>query len=141
MSRQSAEERSASYFRAGKKPPEPTRGMTPAARRIWRDIVSGKPVDWFDSGSLPMLRIHCENIASANRVSRERARVRPGSAEFRAVSVEMKNAVMELNVTSRQLRLTVQHTLDNEDMKTRERGVLGGATSDLIGGPALKVVR
>jgi hypothetical protein len=140
MSRQSAEERSASYFRAGKKPPEPMRGMTPAARRVWREIVAGKPVDWFDSGSLPVLRIHCENIASANRVSRDRARLKPGSPEFRAVSVEMKSAVMELAVTSRQLRLTVQHAIDNEDMATRERGVLNG-DAELIGGPALKVVR
>ncbi len=87
-----------------------------------------------------ILRHHSENVASADRVSRDLARVKPGSKEFRALSSDMRRLGMTIAVSARQLRLTVQHSVDTEDKKASERGVIDDRSARLIGGRALKVV-
>jgi hypothetical protein len=138
MPRSSAEERSAAYYRSGKKPAEPPRGMTAAGRKIWRAIVASKPVDWFDGATLEVLRYHAENVASAQAVSRDLHRVKSGSPEFRAIAGDMKSLSTSIAHSSRQLRLTV--LVDVQGQKAGERGA-PAAEDNLIGGPALKVVR
>jgi hypothetical protein len=112
--------------------------MTAAGRKIWRTIVASKPVDWFDGATLEVLRYHVENVASAQSVSRVLRRVKPGSPEFRAIAGDMKSLSTSIAHSSRQLRLTV--LVDVQGQKAGERGA-AGADDDLIGGPALKVVR
>lgn len=136
MPRSTAEERSAAYYRAGKKPAAPPKGMSAAARRIWTEIVESKPVDWFDAGSLVNLRVHCEVAAGATRVSRQLTRVKPGTPEYRQLSAQAKILGSTLATSSRQLRLTVIASVDVEGQKATERGVV----QQLLGGRSLKVV-
>lgn len=114
--------------------------MSTPAKRIWREIVAGKPIDWFDSGSLPILQLHCENTARAQRVSRDLAAVQPGSVACRHLSSAMKTLTIILASSSKQLRLTVQKAVDTRSKKVAETGVVGqGDDDDLIGGNALKL--
>jgi hypothetical protein len=121
MPRHSAEERAAAFYRAGKKPATPPRGISPAARRIWRDIVNSKPVDWFDVGSLQLLRLHCENVAAANEVSARLSTAEVGSTEFSRCAANAKMLGSAIATSARQLRLTVQHAIEyHERTKLRE---------------------
>jgi hypothetical protein len=36
---------------------------------IWRGIVNGKPGDWFDAGSAPVLAQYCRHVIAARRAS------------------------------------------------------------------------
>jgi hypothetical protein len=137
MPRQSAEEMSASFFRAGKDFPKPPPGMSAKARRIFREIVASKPIDWFDANCVRILRIHCENIVKADEVSDSFATVKPGSKAFTELSNQMRTLSAVIATSSRQLRLTVQTQVNWLDRKSREKapealapelevGLLGG---------------
>jgi hypothetical protein len=48
--------------------PKPTAGLSLPERRLWNEIVQSKPADWFDAGTLPLLReyvraaVMCEQL-------------------------------------------------------------------------------
>jgi hypothetical protein len=109
--------------------------MTAAGKRIWRQIVRSKPTDWFDDATLEVLYVHAENLASAQTVSRDLRKVKPGSLEFRAISGDMKTLTSALAVTGRQLRLTV--LVDVQGQKAGERQVTA-ASDSLVGGNATR---
>lgn len=112
--------------------------MSAAGRRIWREIVASKPIDWFEAGSLHILRHHAENVASADRVSRQLARVKVGTTEFRELTGDARRLGAAIATSARQLRLTVQHSIDRRDQKAGERGAMRDPDADLIGGRALR---
>jgi hypothetical protein len=37
--------------------------------KVWRGIVNGKPGDWFDAGSAPVLAQYCRHVIAARRAS------------------------------------------------------------------------
>ncbi|MEK6216517.1 MAG: hypothetical protein N2B03_04770 [Boseongicola sp.] len=37
--------------------------------KVWRGIVNGKPADWFDAGSAPVLAQYCRHVIAARRAS------------------------------------------------------------------------
>jgi hypothetical protein len=114
--------------------------MNADARRIWREIVAGKPVDWFDAGSLQTLCLHCHNMVGAMKVGAGLARVDAGTPEFRALAADARTLASALAHSNRQLRLTVAHKIDAEEKISRERGVLDRKNSHVVGGRALRVV-
>jgi hypothetical protein len=71
MPRKSAAARAADRFRPGIEHPQPPSGMGEAAERIWRDIVENRPVDFFTTGSLNMLRTFCEASAMLEQLGPE----------------------------------------------------------------------
>lgn len=68
MPRKSAEARAAAHYRAATAPHHPPKGLNPAARKLWREIVAGKAPDHFDPGSLPLLRLFVETSVAIETV-------------------------------------------------------------------------
>src|ERR1051325_11493016 len=134
MPRKNPEQRSGSIYRAGIRPARPPKTLTPAARRIWRDITGARPPDWFDAGQLGLLALHVEMRARATEVAAELARVAVDSPEFGRLARNLKVLDDALATGARQLRLTVVATIDRKSGQLDERGI--GRGNDLIGGDA-----
>jgi hypothetical protein len=142
MPRTSAEERAASFYRAGKVRAKPPTQLSPAARKIWRAIVASKPVDWFDYGSLGLLADHCQSRARLEAIWTRLHEVKAGSPESLSLAKEMRIHSARMSTTARQLRLTVQHAI------TRQASMAGESTdpavlarraaSHLLGGYAVR---
>jgi hypothetical protein len=130
--RHSAEGRSGSFYRAGGGPAQAPAGMSPLARRIWREIIASKPLDWFDADALRGLEAHCEGRARLHDLTRRLAREDVGSREFRELAASQRIISAMLAVSTRQLRLTVQHKIDYQTTTMKEGGSASG--DELIGG-------
>jgi hypothetical protein len=48
--------------------PEPLADLSDEMAEVWRSIVNGKPGDWFDAGSAPVLAQYCRHVVAARRV-------------------------------------------------------------------------
>jgi hypothetical protein len=136
--RHSAEERAGSFYRKGRKSTQPPRGMSPAGRRIWREIIASKPVDWFDADPRQELMAHCENRARLNDLMQRLAKEDVGSRAFRQLAINMKMISTMLVASSRQLRLSVHAATDRGSTKLTEHGSATGADDDLVGGAATR---
>jgi hypothetical protein len=135
MARQSAEARGASAFRVGGKPPEVPAGFSPEAAEIWREIVDSKPVDWFDGGSLGLLRLYCRTLVQAERVAVE-MESRPPTSDV--AYLERRLALLNGCCTTlgTKLRLTVQLQISTKSGKITEKP--GHDNDDhLLGGKAI----
>jgi hypothetical protein len=130
--RSSPDDRAGSFFRSGARA-APDKAMSADAKVIWRKIVAGKPVDWFDAGSLPLLRLYCEALDGANRLSEGLAVLKVGSPAYRAALADWKIQCGIASNLSKQLRLGVQHAVERQAAKAGESA--GEAQADaLIGG-------
>ena len=58
MPRKSPEARAGTTLAAGKPPPPPA-SLSPAAAKLWKEIVEARPAGHFDAGSLPLLHSYC----------------------------------------------------------------------------------
>jgi hypothetical protein len=137
MPRTSAEERSASFYRAGRKPIPPPKVLSPRAKAIWRQIVAAKPVDWFDGGNHGYLADHCEEQARLELIWLRLREVAPGTPESTKLTAELKTVRSNLSTSARHLRLTVQETIQRAAAKTGERQP-SAAGNELIGGAAVR---
>jgi hypothetical protein len=108
--------------------------MSAAARRIWREIVAGKPVDWFDAASSQLLRLHCEAVAGAHRAAAELRELAPGSAEFTRACVVWKMFSGSAITSAKALRLTTQNTVERHAAKAGERSNVTVLDTRLLGG-------
>ncbi len=136
MPRISAEDRSASAFRAGGERPEPPKRMTAPAKELWREIVADRPIDFFRPGSLSLLEKYCQVTVEDRRIVRRLARMRVDDADYASWhKVTVANSAMCMSLGSK-LRLTVQADVDRHSRKIEERGD-ASATDDLIGGSAV----
>jgi hypothetical protein len=140
MPRKSPEERSAAMYRAGGKPPEPPADLNPDAARIWRLIASSRPADWFDHGSLPLLRRLCRTAVSVERLHDAYDALDPTSSK----AAELAKQITAMNASvaglSQKLRLSVQNAIVWDSGKRTERAGLGNSPlrkSRLLGGFAL----
>ena len=68
MPRQSIEARSAAIFRRGGKRPTPPANLSDEAKKLWREIVEDRPIDFFRPGALQLLEQLCIMTVSARRV-------------------------------------------------------------------------
>src|SRR3712207_2304048 len=80
----------------------PPRGMTPAAKGLWRRIVKSKPHDRFDAGSLVLLRQCCEIAVEADlRVARRRGMDRSALADGpRDPAVDQQAEALERRISA-----------------------------------------
>jgi hypothetical protein len=136
--RHSAEERSGSFYRAGGQPAKPPKGLSAPAKRIWREIIASKPLDWFDADQLHALSAHCEGRARLSEIMARLAKEDVGSREFRELANAMKLIGSAVATSARQLRLTVQQAVEPRETKRSERG---STADDLVGGAAVGKLR
>lgn len=102
--------------------------MSPRAKAIWKQVVASKPVDWFDAGSLILLRSFCVIAADAQELE-EKANEIGGRDE--AVIESLRKSALALTTLGTKLRLTVQA---NVEWESRKNGEKGPKTSPLLGG-------
>lgn len=138
MARMSAEARGASAYRAGSKAPVPPSGLSKEAAAIWNDVVSAKPIDWFDGGSLALLGQYCRTMAQAVRVAAELDCPHP---DFSIVDIEVRERrLVALNgnctTMATKLRITVQMSLDSKSGMLNEKPEKK-AEDNLLGGKAV----
>jgi hypothetical protein len=131
--RHSAEQRAGSFFRVGGQPIEPPRVLTTRAKRIWREIVTSKPMDWFDAGNAGLLADHCETQALLEEIWARLRRFPVGSKESAVLINQHRTVRNNYAVSARLLRLTVQQTTERQATKNAERG---SVSDDLVGGVA-----
>lgn len=137
MPRISAEERAAAAFRAGGERPEPPKGLVAAARALWVQIVSDRPIDYFRPGQLHDLADYCAKQLEGERITRELVRTRIGGEDYLALQkLAARNTAMVMALGTK-LRLTVQAGVDGRSKKTDERGD-ASADDGLIGGTAVR---
>lgn len=139
MARISAEARGASVYRAGGKLPQAPANFSKEAADIWREVVSAKPVDWFDGGSLRLLRQFCRTMAQAERIAVELDA--PEARMLSAVDIEVRERrLVALNgnctTLATKLRITVQLAIGTKSGMITE-GTDGSAEDELLGGKAV----
>jgi len=134
--RSSAEDRAASFYRAGKLA-APDKAMSAGAKAIWRKIVSDKPIDWFDAGSLGLLRLYCETLASANQIAVDLAGMKTSSPGYARAITQWGKQCGSAATLARQLRLGVQHGVARQAAKASEtapeaqgEALIGGQAAD-----------
>jgi phage terminase small subunit len=133
MPRISAEAKSAAAFRAGIARRKPPRHLSAAAKRLWREIVEDRPVDYFRPGSYEALEQFCEytiQLRGTLKVLR-----RASSEDYPRVLRSAARLSAVLAPLARRLRLSVQASSRYDASKTGERG--DGARDRLLGGAAV----
>lgn len=144
MPRQSAEDRAAAAFRAGGAPPEPPTHLDQAAAKLWREIVSSKPADFFDPGACVLLEHFCTLAVDARDVTTSLAQSRRNKAkDMRVWEKRLVFISKALASLATKLRLSVQARLEWHNRRIQERVEAPGADADgsdsnrLLGGSAV----
>jgi hypothetical protein len=110
--------------------------MTADARRIWREVIGAKPIDWFDAGSLPLLRGFCEAAAGASKLSVSLRQMESGSAEWMRTLTAWRMLSAQALASGKALRLTTQAGVGRHAAKNSERSDLSNGDERLLGGNA-----
>jgi hypothetical protein len=108
--------------------------MSPAARRLWRDIIGSRAPDYFDAGSLHLLRLHCEAVVGATELAAGLAGFTAGSNEAVRAVANWKMMMASAMASAKALRLTVQNSVHTQSAKISERGVVSNIDERLLGG-------
>src|SRR4029077_15373335 len=140
MPRTSAEERAASFYRAGRKSAAAPRVLSTRAKYIWRSIVAAKPIDWFDAGNFGWLADHCETQARLEEVWARLRRYPVGSREGRELLVDLRTLRGNYLKAAMSLRLTVQYAVERRSTMAGETQQ-AGTTNELLGGGAVRPFR
>jgi hypothetical protein len=154
MPRQSVEAKAGARFRARPKNalPQPPEHLSQKARKIWARVISTKPADWFDEGSLVLLAQFCDLAAEQAKLVLQRnelEQLKPANlldrTEVLKARLDVNKAIREFALASTtaatKLRLTVQNTIDRRsgilDEKQPEAVVAAAARSSLLSGRQL----
>jgi hypothetical protein len=97
--------------------PKPSRGMSPAARAVWRQIVDDRPGDWFRASNLHLLEQLCE-VVIAQRAALARLRADPTDKDRVQTVATLGNLAIAL---STKLRLTVQADVTRQSRQVDRR--------------------
>jgi hypothetical protein len=146
--RLSAEARRAASLSKSSGSVSPPRHLTKDGKRLWRDIVSAKPVDWWNPGALALLAQFCELSASQElliiklRSLNEQEFLDPDEEdEADVLSARLEKRIIRLSTTlatlATKLRLSVQAGVDRKSGKLNEPGSKG--SSPLLGGNAVSL--
>jgi phage terminase small subunit len=60
MPRKSAEDIAGAYYRTEGKPPVAPEHLSPQAKKLWREITSSRPPDYFTAGATQLLEAFCQ---------------------------------------------------------------------------------
>jgi len=97
------------------------------AQKIWRDVVSTKPPEWFESDSFPLLRNYCIAADEANRCYQKMAEIHclsDGYKEAHDLWAKSTKIIAELAV---KMRLTQQSRYTPKAAATANKRVSGGS--------------
>jgi hypothetical protein len=97
--------------------PKPPRGMSPAARAVWRRIVDDRPGDWFRASNIHLLEQLCEAVAAQREVL-AKLQATPTDKELVKTVSALGNLTIAL---STKLRLTVQADVVRQSRKIDQR--------------------
>ena len=140
MPRHSAEERSAAAWRSGSAHPAAPKYLSRDARKLWREVVEARPVDFFAPGSLQLLEQFCETMVTQRIALAEMARAAELNDPDRLAKATrvMKDLATVINNTAVKLRLSIQSALRTESRKNDERE---NVKSSLLGGGVINLKR
>lgn len=128
MPRLSADAKAGALYRQGGAPPKPPKGLSRRATAIWREVTAARAGDFFDEGSLPLLRQYCVMSALAETLEKQLV---PGQTK---VLVEHLRVVRLVSTLAMRLRLTPQAHHRRDAAIVTERAA---PSSPLIGGAAV----
>jgi hypothetical protein len=117
MPRQSAEARSAAFLRRGGKHPSPPANLSDDAKKLWREIVEDRPVDFFRPGALELLEQLCIMVVSARRVGAY-FQERPGDKEAADQYLKLSH---QCAMHCQKLRLSIQTEVDRKSGQLDEK--------------------
>lgn len=128
MTRMSAEARSAAQYRAGDKYPEPPEYLHDTVKVMWNEIITSKPIDWWEPGSLYLLERYVVTIIKLRAAEvaldmvgniQEGLHVTQVSAEFLVV----EKLTRTLALLADKLRLSVQTSYELRNGRLGEKTV------------------
>jgi hypothetical protein len=130
MPRISIEDRAAC---AGAKRREPPRHLSAPAKRLWREIIEDRPVDFFRAGSYELLEQYVEMTVEQRAAIKA---LRQAAQEDYAAKLQVVRRLSSTLATlATKLRLTVQNDINRWAGKTKETG--DGPADRLLGGAAV----
>jgi hypothetical protein len=135
MPRLSAEERAAAAFRSGITRRAPPRRLCTQGKRLWREIVDDRPVDFFRPGSFELLEQFCQLTVQLRLLHKQLRKVPPN--EYAGVALTISRLSATVSTLARQLRLTILSDIHRQGAKAVERGE--GERDRLLGGAALRI--
>lgn len=107
--------------------PEPPEDLTPYAQKIWKDVVSTKPPEWFESDSFPLLRNYCEAAYQADKLIKDINTLDTTRckeyAELNRAWIQTTKLIAELAV---KMRLTQQSRYTPDKAATANKKARGG---------------
>jgi hypothetical protein len=135
MPRQSAEARSAAFMRQGGKHPAPPANLSDDGKKLWKEIVEDRPIDFFRPGALQLLEQLCIMVVSARRVGAY-FQERPGDKEAADQYLKLAH---QCAMHCTKLRLSIQTEVDRKSGQLDEKsetpkGRKAKAESVLFGG-------
>jgi hypothetical protein len=107
---------------------EPPQGFTESQGALWREIVAGKPVDWFAADNAPLLAEYVRAVDMGNRLALEIEATLAGTADhslkdlLRMRDMEAKRATS----IATKLRLTQQSRYTPQAAATADKNNSGG---------------
>jgi hypothetical protein len=140
MPRKSAENISGSLYRAGGKPPPAPHDLDADAATLWREIARDRPPDWFNPGSLRLLRRFCRTAVYAERLHDELDSATIGGETAALLLKQVLLANTSLGVLAAKMRLSTQVAVDSRSGHLAERGA-GADLDPLLGGRAVVPIR
>jgi hypothetical protein len=117
LPRQSAEARAAAYLRQGGKYPSPPANLSDDAKKLWKEIVEDRPIDYFRPGALYLLEQLCIMTVAAHRVSAW-LQERPGDEEAAALYLKYAH---QCAMHCTKLRLSIQTEVDRKSGQLDEK--------------------
>jgi hypothetical protein len=110
MPRRSPEERSASHYRVGAKPPAAPDCLSAEGKRIWKQIVNTRPYDFFDAASQVLLAQFVE-LSATQQINLQMLRLEPRDEQWQRQARQMQAV---LNSTAVKLRLAPSSVLSKK---------------------------
>jgi hypothetical protein len=91
------------------KPLAPPSDLTADQKRIWADVVSCRPADFFDGACGILLAQYCRHVTTANTLAKAINGTEPTDKRYRALLEMAARQSTMLSMLSAKLRLAPQH--------------------------------
>jgi hypothetical protein len=109
--------------------------FSPEAAAIWREVVSSRPVDFFDGGSLRLLGQYCRQMAVADRLSAELDATAVSSDTMTGKIKRLAALSASCTTLATKLRISIQSAVHCQSGKISEKSTDEGQ-DDLLAGKA-----
>ena len=132
---------------AGARHPKAPAHLSPVAKRVWREVVEGRPPDFFRPGALYLLETFCEGVATQREhftmLRRVRAEAedidegvdrRPLAMRDDVAVKKVKEFGLMLAAVASKLRISVQAEVVRGSGRIDEREPEAATESRLLGG-------